>query len=387
MKGSFRKRGCKCPKGKGKKCTCGSTWSFRIDIGKDPKTGTRLQPEFTGYATRAVAEDACADMITKYSKGELSADAGNETVESFMRKYLETVLKNEVEGNTYEQKVAQMENHIIPALGRIKIQKLTPMQVQGFINELPNNGLGAGTIQNIMRLMNQTLNKAVEWGYVTKNVATLTSKPSYKPEKHEVWNKEQFTQFLKSTHNTRFYPFYLIALTGGMRPGEITALSRDKLDFKQNTITVDCTVALTKEKGIHIKPSPKNDSSRRVITMPATTMSFLKRYVLKLPSNEFNLIIHGIKGPICYESVVRQVMWKDCKAAGVPYITPHGLRHTFATYLLSPPPFGLGQNVTAVAEILGHAKPTTTWNTYSHTLPKMQESIADMFDQSLDFIG
>lgn len=121
--------------------------------------------------------------------------------------------------------------------------------------------------------------------------------------------------------------------------------------------------------------------------MPAKTMSYLKRYVLALPANEFNLIIPGIKGPICYESVIQQVMVKDCRAAGVPYITPHGLRHTFATYLLSPPPFGLGQNVTAVAELLGHAKPTTTWNTYSHTLPKMQESIADMLDQSLNYVS
>jgi integrase len=114
-------------------------------------------------------------------------------------------------------------------------------------------------------------------------------------------------------------------------------------------------------------------------------MNVLKRVKLAQHPNELNLVIPGIKNPICYKSVLQKVMEQDVKAAGVPPLTPHGLRHTFATYLLSPAPFGLGQNVRVVSEMLGHSNPTTTWNTYSHTLPKMQETVAEMFDNALDF--
>lgn len=383
---SFRKRGCKCPKGKGKKCTCGATWSFRIDVGYDAK-GNRKQKEFTGYATKAAAEVACADMVTKYSKGDLSADAGSETVESFMKKFLDTVLKNDVEESTLDQKYGYMNNYIIPELGRIKLPKLSPIQVQAFINSLTDKELGPGSIRNILRLLNQTMNKAVEWGYTTRNVVTLTSKPVYKPAKPVTWDREQYHHFLTFTKNRRFYPMYLTGLTSGMRPGELCAFSRSQFDSKAGTIFIDRTVVYTKEKGLHIKMRPKNDSSRRLITIPQLTVKFLKKHLLAQMPNELDLVFPNTEGGIMYESVFAVELDKDAAEAGLPQLTPHGLRHTHATYLLSPKPFGLGQSVQAVAERLGHSKNTTTWNTYAHVMENMQTSLADVLDESLKSIG
>lgn len=177
MKGYFRKRGCKCEG----KCKCDATYSFTLDIGRDPVTNKRKQSGASGFKTKKEAEAACAAMITDYERGNLSVSSGkgNETVGSFMKDYLETVLKNDIEVHTHENKVAIMNKHILPVLGNIKLKKLTPMQVQGFINGLKDE-LSAGTILNIMRIVNQTLNKAEEWGYVSRNVASLTSKPSWK---------------------------------------------------------------------------------------------------------------------------------------------------------------------------------------------------------------
>lgn len=379
---SFRKRGCKCPPER-KRCTCGATWEFRLSV-IDPVTGKRKQPGLGGFKTKQEAELAAAEMLLKYETGSLSASAKIETVGSFMRKFLDTVLKNEVDETTLEGKIAQMEKYIIPSLGNIKIQNLTPVRVQAFINELIDKNLSAGTIQNIIRLLNQTINKAVEWGYVTKNVVTLTSKPSYKPKKFEVWNKEQFTYFLQETKDSRFYPFYLIGLMTGMRPGEIQALSWDYVIFDKNIIRVERTVARTKERGIYIKESPKNESSIRNITVPASVMQYLKKLKMSQSPNEHNLVVPGIKSPIAYISVIGQVMAKDIEKTGLPKITPHDLRHTHATYLLSPPPFGLGQSIKAVSERLGHAKTMTTLNTYTHVLPNMQESLADQLDRALN---
>jgi integrase len=385
MKGYFRKRGCKC-KDK-KKCSCDATYSFTIDIGRDPVSNRRKQAGDSGFKTKKEAEAACAAMITDYERGTLTVTAakGRDTVESFMRDYLENVLKNDVEANTLEGKVSNMNNYIIPALGNIKLKKLTPMQVQSFINDLKKE-VGSGTILNIMRLVNQTLTKAEEWGYVTKNVASLTSKPSYKPKKFEVWNKEQFEQFLKSSRDSRFFAYYLIGLTAGLRPGENSALSWEYVDFKNNTIRIERNAIWTKEKGIHIKPTPKNDASRRIISVPESVMSYLKKYKLAQLPNELNLVTQGIKSPIAYNSVLNQIFEEDVAKTDLPKIRLHDLRHTHATYLLSPPPFGLGQSIKAVSERLGHAKTTTTMNTYAHVLPNMQESLADELEKSLDIM-
>ncbi|MFC6545342.1 Arm DNA-binding domain-containing protein [Cohnella cellulosilytica] len=249
---SYRKRGCKCPKNR--KCTCGATWEFRISV-TDPATGERSQPGDSGFKTKEEAKQAAADLKRKYNSGILSASAKDETVESFMKKFLQNVLVNEVEENTLEQKFAQMEKYIVPKLGRIHLKKLNPAQVQKFITDLGEGDLVAGTIINIVRLLNQTLNKALEWGYIDRNVASMVSKPKYKPEKFQVWTKQHFEYFLQNTKNSRLYPFYLLGLTTGMRPGEITALTWNHINFRSKTIRVEQTVAWKRKRNLY-----KNES-------------------------------------------------------------------------------------------------------------------------------
>jgi len=378
---SFRKRGCVCPKNR--KCTCGATWEFRISV-TNLATGERSQPGESGFNTKEEAKQAAAELKRKYNSGLLSASAKDETVESFMEKFLQNILINEVEKNTLEQKISQMERYIVPKLGRIHLKALTPIQVQKFINDLGSGDLVAGTIINIVRLLNQTLNKAVEWGYVERNVASMVSKPKYKPEKFQVWTKQHFEFFLQNTRNSRLYPFYLLGLTTGMRPGEITALTWNHINFRSKTIRIEQTVAWTKEKGIHIKQSPKNDASRRTITVPEQVISYLKEYKIAQTPNSQNIVIPGVKNDLMYNSVINQIMKDDIARTGVPVISPHDLRHTHATYLLSPAPFGLAQGIKAVSERLGHAKTSTTLNTYTHVLPNMQESLAEVLNTAIN---
>jgi integrase len=352
-----------------------------LDIGRDPITGKRRQKLMSGYATKREAERAAAEMSTEFERGNVSISANKDTLGSFMKEYLETTLRNEIERNTYEGKVAIMNNHVVPNIGKLKLQKITPMDIQKFVNQLQDEGFNPGTIRNIMRLVNQTLRTAMEWGYVTKNVTVFAKKPNYKAKKHSVWTREQWDIFLEANKESRFYPFYLIALNTGMRPGEVLALSWDQINLKQKFIRVDRTVVYTKENGIQIKESPKNDSSRRNVTIPESVVTYLKKYKLEQTPNRLNLVIPGIKSEIVYNSTLNDCMKDDIKKAAVPVISPHELRHTHATYLLSPKPFGLGIGVKAVSERLGHATTTVTMNTYAHVLENMQEAIADALDE------
>jgi integrase len=212
-------------------------------------------------------------------------------------------------------------------------------------------------------------------------VTEFAKKPNYKAKKHTVWSKEEWDKFLEVNKNQRLYPFYLIALNTGMRPGEVTALTWDDINFKQGYIRVERTVVYTKTNGIEIKDSPKNDSSRRNVTIPESVLSYLKKLKLEQAPNEMNLVIPGVKSELVYNSTIHKAMQADIKRAGVPLISPHELRHTHATYLLSPKPFGLGISVKAVSERLGHATTTVTMNTYAHVLENMQDAIADALDE------
>lgn len=359
----------------------GDKWSFTVDVGRDPVTNERIQKTRSGYSTKREAEKACAELVTEYERGNLSLRANKDTLGVFMKSYLETTLVNEIRQSTYEAKIRIMNNHIIPKLGHLKMQKITPLELQKFYNELE---LNPGTIQNVNRLMNQTLRTAVEWGYIIKNVNTLVKKPTYRKKAGiKVWTKDQYEVFLEVTKGTRFHPFYMIELNCGLRPGETFALSWDQIQFKQKTIRVERTVVYTKKDGIVIQQYPKNDASFRNISMPDSLVKYLMKLKLEQPPNPLNLVIPGIKSEIVYNSTINKALKVDIGKSNLPFITPHDLRHTHATYLLSHPPFGLGLSVKAVSERLGHAKATTTLNTYSHVLPNMQESVAESIEKNV----
>lgn len=378
---SFRQRGCKCKADK-KRCTCGALWEFRISV-TDPATGKRIQPGDSGFKTKKEAELAAAELEIKYQSGLLSTEAKDETVESFVGKYIRNVLSTKIEETSYDLRLQLYNLHIVPEIGKLKIKSLTPMQVQHFINDMLSRDLSAGHVVNVVNLLGQAMKTAVEWGYIVRNPVSFASKPKLKQSKITVWSKEQFQHFLSQTKKSDCYPYYLLALSTGMRPGEILGLDWSRVDLDKKLVRVERTLARTKLKGLFIKETPKNNSSRRTIPIPDNLVSYLKKYKLAQKPNKYNLVFPGFRTDMCYVAVVNEKMKRDIERCELPMITPHDLRHTHATFLLSPEPFGLGQNVKIVSERLGHSKTSTTLNTYAHVLPTMQEHVSDLLN---DFI-
>lgn len=184
------------------------------------------------------------------------------------------------------------------------------------------------------------------------------------------------------TKQSRLYPYYHIALNTGLRPGELCALYWDHVDFKKKLVRVARTTAITKAKGLHIKNSPKNDASIRSVTIPTNLVTYLKKLKMTQKPNPLNLIVPGIRIDIMHNAVLNDLMSKDIAPTGLIHLTPHELRHTHATYLLAPKPFGLGKSIKAVSERLGHASTIVTMNTYAHVLEGMHDAIADALEEA-----
>jgi integrase len=374
MRGSFRKRGCKCEG----KCKCDATWSFSLDVGRDPVTNKRKQKTASGFKTKKDAEKACAEMITEIERGNLILNVKSETVGEFLLSFLESSVSQNVAPSTYESQLAWAKKHIIPAIGDVKLQKLTPLHVQAFYKEMADKGLSAGHITNIANLLSKTLNTASEWGMVAKNVAAVVKRPSYKPKKMGVWSQEEFEYFLQYTKKSRYHVAYLLALTTGMRIGEILALQWDSVDLRDNEIHVKQTVAYTKQLGLYIKPSPKTISSNRHFSIAKFVAAYLKKYKLEQIPNKLNLVMPSATNDLLHATVLNHTFRKDMAAANVPKIRFHDLRHTHATWLLMN-----GENIKVVSERLGHSNITTTLNTYAHVLPNMQKAVADRLDRDI----
>jgi integrase len=372
MIGSFRQRGCKCPPER-KRCTCGAKWYYRYSI-TDPATGKRKQKEVGGFRTKAEAEEAAKKILAEIQQG-IYVEPSKYTVESFLIEYLEQTLKHEIAPNTFEQRQAMVRNHIAPRIGKVKLADLTPNLIQKMVNDLRET-FSAGYVQNICRLLNKALNHAVRWNMIARNPAALVKKPSTsrKNTKMKVWTVDEQKTFLGFAKQGQqlYYMLFLVALTTGMRKGELLGLKWGDIDLKTGIISVKRTVVWA-DKTLYLKDTPKTESSIRSIQLPKEVLRELKKWQLACPSNLHDLVFPSpATNGILYPNSLDKAFIRTVKGAGVPYISFHGLRHTFATTLLAN-----NVNPKIVQEMLGHATIKTTMDTYSHVLPNMQRSAAE----------
>lgn len=370
--GSFRRRGCKCPPEQ-KRCTCGAKWYYRYDI-IDPATGKRKQKEVGGFRTRQEAEEAAKRIQYELQTGTY-VEPSKTTVESFLLEFVDNTLKHEVAPNTYEQRRAFVTNHIAPRIGKIALTSLKPMHVQKLYNDLLEQ-YGPGHVRNIGNFLTKALNQATQWGLIARNPANLVKKPSTsrRNPNMKVWTVEEQKKFLEyvKQESDFYYMLFLLALTSGMRKGEILGLQWNDVDTRRGFVSVKRT-AVWAQRTLYLKDIPKTESSIRTIQIPEQTSKALKRWKLACPANPMNLVFPSPKtNGILYPNSLDKAFQKAIRGASVPMISFHGLRHTFATTLLAN-----NVNPKIVQEMLGHATIKTTMDTYSHVLPHMQRSAAE----------
>jgi integrase len=153
---------------------------------------------------------------------------------------------------------------------------------------------------------------------------------------------------------------FMLAVTSGARPGELLGLKWSDLDMSENQLHIQRT--FQKDRFFVTKTRTSN---RWVDIGPATT-SELKRWKLACPPNEQDQIFPNEQGqPINYSNMVNQHFLPALRAAGLPKIRFHDLRHTYASLLLSH-----GENVKYIQSQLGHSSPMVKLNVYSHLMEK-----------------
>jgi integrase len=383
MQGYFRKRGCKCEEGK--KCTCGATWSFTLDIGRDPATGKRKQKTASGFKTKKEAEKACAEIIAQVENG-VYREQTKERFGDFLLEYMEVTVKHAVRPSTYYSQMSLVNQHIIPGLGNWKLKELTNLHIQKFYSSKVEEGLSSSYVKNMHNIVSKSLKAAYEWGMIQKNIASLIKAPRPLKCDMQTWTLEQSNQFLEGAKVSKLFIVFAIAIYTGMRKGEILGLRWSDVDLEDAKLTVRQTLTYT--DGQFIYNEPKTKESTRVISISDYLVQAFRKHQLK--QKEIKLALgegyqdHGLVVATKYGTPIgpRDVN-KDfdryIERSGLPKIRFHDLRHTHATILLME----LGENVNVVSERLGHEGIQITLETYAHVLPNMQKNLAQNFDAAM----
>jgi integrase len=277
-------------------------------------------------------------------------------------------------------------------IGSIPLKKLTAAHLQDYymasLDRAPANNrkgtISARTIRLTHSVIREALQHAFEWDMVPRNVADATKPPRAVRPQVQVWSAEEAQTFLKAAEGDTYSPLWLVALTTGMRQGELMGLRWQDIDFKRGVLHVRHTLAnVNGERSLR---EPKTRSGRRTITLSPACIAALK-------AHRTSQLERRMAAPVWTDNdavfTAASGSWLDhgnltrnynaiVKRAGVKRIAFHGMRHTHATLLLKE-----GVNVKIVSERLGHANIGITLDTYAHVLPSMQQQAADGIDAAL----
>jgi integrase len=175
--------------------------------------------------------------ITDHERG-VRPLSGQVTIEAFLTRWLEEVVRLTKEERTYEVYAYHVRDHILPTLGRLRLDRLEPDQVQRLYARLQQVGLSPKTVRNVHGVLSSALTQAVEWRLVGQNVASLAKRPRAVRRKEVRTLSPAEVRRLWDTANPRWKTLLLVTALTGARQGEILGLKWNDVDFARGTLTI-----------------------------------------------------------------------------------------------------------------------------------------------------
>jgi integrase len=303
----------------------------------------------------------------------------------FLRQWLAEVAKPTIRASTYDSYHDIVELHLVPGLGRIGLAKLTPADVQAFLNRKLGAGLSARRVQMLHAVLRRALKTAEEWGMVSRNVARLAHPP--RVPKHEIrpLTPDDAKRLNEAASEDRLRALWVTALGTGCRQGELLALRWEDVDLEAGALRVRHTLARVDGKLTLLEP--KTDRSRRTVMLPEVVVAALSAHRTR---QKMERLVAGSRwvdsghvftttiGTPLEAAVVTRAFQRALARAGLPRSRFHDLRHAAATFALAQ-----GFTLEDVKNLLGHSSIVLTSNTYGHVLEARQRLVARGLDAVL----
>ena len=333
------------------------------------------------FKTRREAQDWIEETRSQVRNG-LSLAGAQAPLGSYLTTWLNSILTS-VRPKTHLQYEQIVNRHVLPTLGMVKLKDLRPDMIQTLYNEKLANGASRRTVQLIHAILHRSLGQALKWGLIGRNPADAVTRPTVKRAEMKVLTDQQVRTLLLAARGTRFETLLHVAVTTGLREGELLGLKWSDLDWRTHQIRIQRQVQRHKGQGI-VFTKPKSAAGRRMVVLGKATVEKLQKHFQQQELErqfaadkwqENDLIFPSVIGTPMDNRNMLKVFKELLVQAGLPDIRFHDLRHTAATLMLQQ-----GVHPKVVQERLGHSDISLTLNTYSHVLPAMQESAAEALD-------
>jgi integrase len=339
---------------------------------------------FYGKTRQGVAAKLTAALHDQ-QKG-LPVVSEQQTVEQYLAYWLE-IMRAKLRPRTWKRHHELLVCHAVPALGKTRLARLSPQQVQILYGAKLNEELSTTTVHHLGTVLHGALAHAERLGLVARNVCALVELPRMAHAEMHVLDREQVRRLLDAVRGDRLEALYVLAVTTGMRQGELLALRWRDVDLERGTVQVSATLRYVSGGTFTFDP-PKTEKSQRLLPLSRAAIEGLRRHRVRQAEERLvagaawenqELVFctrHGC--PIEGRNLTRTDFAAALKRAGLPRVRFHDLRHTAATAMMSR---GVPDKV--ASEMLGHANPATTTRVYQHVSLGMRAHAAAIMDAYL----
>jgi len=352
--------------------------------------------------TKAEVLTKAEELKAKRAQG-LDLDTKQPTIEQFSEIWLRDVVKRTRRSSTQANYEQMFRLYINPKIGKLRLDKLTPPRVQGWVNMLVDSGQAAGTVRNAYLRLRGMLDVAVRYRLINANPAKEIDLPPLTNDRARTLSLSEARTLLRAadgeldiraTYTTkdgrtkslprsssRHTLIYHLLLALGIRRGEVLGLGWDELDWEEGTVQVHRQIQQINGKVI-VSDYTKTDASRRVLPVPQALLARLRahwqnqqeeRALMGEGWNELGLLFPSETGmPLSPSNLLRHFRLL-LTIAGLARVRLHDLRHTCATLL--------GEQVSdrVIAAILGHTPGTVTARYAKVKLPQMREALETLY--------
>lgn len=371
----------------------GNSYVIRVSCGYDT-SGKQIYQSMTWrpdkeMTAKQVEKELMRQVVLFEEKCKNGFQSKAIKFETLAEEWFEEYAKMNLRNTTYER-LLQLRKRIYAAIGHLRMDKITPRQIQSFINSLAKDGanektgkpLAPKTIRHNLSLISDVFGYAVKMGVVSDNPCSKVTLPKVEQKEKKIYTIEEVTKFLELLENEplKYKVFFNLAVFSGFRRGELLGLEWKDVDFDNCVISVRRTSCYTTQKGIYTDTT-KTRKSQRSIKFPNAIMELLKKYKLEQEGEARKLGSKWVNSDRLFVKWNGEPMnnntpyfWLNefCEKHGLPFYGIHSFRHLFASMLVNE-----GVDIVTVSGALGHSAVSTTSNIYCHMLDNSQAKVSE----------
>lgn len=414
----------------------GKKWAYNVDLGPDPLTGERRRDARSGFLSEDAAWEALADANSQLRSNRYVKNAPrtirqflDEWLEavrisvkpttysnyrSYVAYYVVPIIGDRKLQDIGPETITRLYGHLLAngrrrgnsnqlmyehwrtAVDAGRRPKLAEMAAIGGVTYAGANraaqryragrvpgehcaGLDARTVHSVHTMLNRAFRDAVTSRYITENPVTLATRVRQPRKAHDVWTADELRRFLAEAKAERLFAMWLMFATTGMRRSEAAGAQRVHADTEGRTITLWDTRVIA--GGQAMDSDGKTVRSRRQLALDRRTAAALADHLAMLAEErrlhgadyqDHGLLFCWPDGRPIYPETITDHFNRLVDRAGLPLITLHDVRHTYATMSLRA-----GVNPKIVSTRLGHATVAFTLDTYTEDVPELYHAAAE----------